>query len=130
MASKTATAAASPNSLPALTTVGGLGTPREAWAFEELQDEGVVLGERRHDARADARLGGRDRVVDLVLAVDRKEARVLAGDPDDVGPGRRRDLVVRVREAARERLGRAAAQLRNGLQDVLERHLRRSYEMD
>ena len=59
----------------------------------------------------------------LVLAVDREEPGVLARDADDEAAVRRRDLVVRVREAAGERLdlGRAV-QLRDGLEDVFERH--------
>ena len=92
-------------------------------AVEELEHERVVLGHRGDERRADAGLGGAARVVRLVLAVDREEARVLAGDADDVAAARRRHLVVRVRQAARERLDRGrAAQLRHRLQDVFERH--------
>ena len=53
-------------------------------AVEELEHERVVLGQRGDDGRADAGLRGGDRVVDLVLAVDREQARVLARDADDV----------------------------------------------
>ena len=53
-------------------------------AVEELEHERVVLGQRCDDGRADAGLGGGDRVVQLVLPVDREQARVLAGDADDV----------------------------------------------
>ena len=92
-------------------------------AVEEAEHERVMLGDGGDERRADAGLGGRERVVRLVLAVDREEARVLAGDADDVAAARRRDLVVRVREAAGERLdlGRAV-QLRDRFQDVFERH--------
>ena len=93
------------------------------FAVEELEDECVVLGHRGDERCADAGLGRAARVVRLVLAVDREQAGVLAGDPDDVAATRRRDLVVRVRQAARQRLDRRrVAQLRHRLQHVLERH--------
>src|SRR5215470_4912095 len=83
-------------------------------ALEEAEDESVVLRNSGDERSADAGLGGRDRVVHLVLPVDREQARVLARDPDDVAPRRARDLVVRVREAARERLHQlCVVQLRN-----------------
>ncbi len=74
-------------------------------AVDELEDERVVLRQRRDEPRPDAGLGRRDRVVHLVRAVDREQAGVLAGDADDVrvSPARRH-LVVRVRQPARERL--------------------------
>ncbi len=92
-------------------------------ALEEAEHERVLVGDGGDERRADPGLGGRERVVRLVLAVDREEAGVLAGDADDVAAARRRDLVVRIREAAGERLdlGRAV-QLRNGVQDVFDRH--------
>ena len=91
-------------------------------AREELQDERVVLGERGDDRGADSGFGRGDRVVRLVLPVDRKEARVLARDADDVAAGGRRDLVVRVREAG-ERLDlRRAVQLGHRLQHVVQCH--------
>jgi len=99
-------------------------------AVEELEHERVVLRQRRHDGRPDAALRRRDRVVHLVLAVDREQAGVLAGDAHDVGAARRRHLVVRVREPARERLDLAAAKLRHRLEDVLEGHRGRVYERD
>ena len=92
-------------------------------AVEEPEDERIVLRQNRDDRCADTGLGGGDRVVRLVLAVDREQPRVPARDPDDVAALRGRDLVVRVREAARERLDvPLAAQLRHRLQDVLEGH--------
>ena len=93
-------------------------------AFEELEHERVVLGQRGDDGRADAGLRCGDRVVDLVRAVDREQARVLAGDADDVGAARRRDdLVVRVREAAGERLDlRSPCSSGTSVEDVVERH--------
>ena len=81
-------------------------------AVEELEDEGVVLGNGGDERRSDAGLCGGERVVRLVLAVDREQAGVLARDADDVAARGRRDLVVRVREAAGERLDlRRAVQL-------------------
>ena len=94
-------------------------------AFEELEHERVVLGQRGDDGRADARLRRRDRVVDLVLAVDREEARVLAGDADDVARRRRRRPGSSCSSARRQRLDRALAlQLRHEGEDVVERHAR------
>ena len=92
-------------------------------AVEEPEDERIVLRQKRDDRCADTRLGGGDRVVRLVLAVDREQPRVPARDPDDVAALGGGDLVVRVREAARERLDvPLAAQLRHRLQDVLQGH--------
>ena len=92
-------------------------------ALEEAEHERVVLWQRGDERRADAGLGRRDRVVQLVLAVDREEARVLARDADDVAPGGARHLVVRVRQAARERLDRGrVAQLRHRVEDRLDGH--------
>ena len=92
-------------------------------AVEEPEHERVVLRQSGDERSADTGLRGGDRVVRLVLAVDREQARVLARDPDDVAAVGRDDLVVRVREAARERLDvPLAAQLRHRLQDVLEGH--------
>ena len=53
-------------------------------ALEEAEDERVVLGKGGDERGADAGLGRGDRVVHLVLAVDREQARVLARDADDV----------------------------------------------
>ena len=93
-------------------------------ALDELEHECVVLRQRRDEPRADARVGRGDRVVHLVLTVDREQAGVLAGDPYDVGVSpTRRHLVVRVREPARQRLdGRRILKLRNGRQHVVESH--------
>ena len=77
---------------------------RPSPALEEAEHERVVLRAAPRRRRADAGLRGRDRVVQLVLAVDREQARVLVRDADDVAAVRRRDLVVRVRQPARERL--------------------------
>ena len=53
---------------------------------DEPEDEHVLLGKVGSDRGADAGVRGCDRVQVLVLAVDREQARVLGGDPDDVGP--------------------------------------------
>ena len=87
-----------------------------------------MLRDRGHERRADAGLGGRDRVVALVVAVDGEEAGVLAGDADYEGPVAVHDLVVRVRETAGERLGHAAAQLVHRREHVLERHRGQHYK--
>src|SRR5207253_40969 len=109
----------------AVETAAGLGDPGEVAAGPQLlsvhhlavevaEDEGVVLGTRGHEGGADTGLGRGDRVVHLVLPVDREQARVLSEDPHDLAAGRARDLVVRVRESPGATLdGPCLAQLGN-----------------
>ena len=46
-------------------------------AFEEPEDKGVVLRQRRDHGGTHARFGGGNRVVNLVLTVDREEPESL-----------------------------------------------------
>jgi hypothetical protein len=63
-------------------------------------------------------------VVHLVRVVDGEQAGVLAGDAHHEGAGRRRHLVVRVRQAAGERLdAHGVVQFRNRLEHRVERHV-------
>ena len=92
-------------------------------AVEELEHECVVLGHPRDERCADARLRRAARVVRLVLAVDREQPGVLAGDAHHERPVRRDDLVVHVRQSAGERLHRSrVVQLGNRCEDGLDGH--------
>jgi hypothetical protein len=82
-------------------------------ALDELEDEDGAVREIRDHPGADSRVRRRDRVVVLVLPVDREEARVFRGHADDVRPAVGLDLVVRVREAAGE-LGHGVRALQLG----------------
>jgi len=96
---------------------------RHHLAVEELEHECVVHRHSGDERRAHAGLRRTTRVVRLVLAVDGEQAGVLAGDADDVAASRRRHLVVRVRQPARERLDLGCAvQFRDGRQYVFKRH--------
>ena len=53
---------------------------------DELEHEHVLLGEVRRHRSPDAGVRGSHGVQVLVLAVDRQQAGVLGGDPDDVEP--------------------------------------------
>ena len=92
-------------------------------AVEELEDKGVVLRQHRDHGGTDTRLRGGNRIVNLVLPVDREEPGILAGDPHDVPASKGRDLVVRVGQTARKRLDLSlAAELGHLLQDVRQGH--------
>jgi hypothetical protein len=71
-------------------------------SLDELEDEDAAFREVSDDVGADPGLGRGDRVVVLVFPVDGEETRVLGGDPNDICLPVRLDLVVRVREPARE----------------------------
>jgi MoxR-like ATPase len=97
MPSKTATAV-SPNSVSALPTVGGLGTPREDWAFEELQDEAEELRSRLNRFRKS--LGRffvkKQELIDLMLvAAIAQEPLLLVGPPGTA----KSDLVLKFKDA-------------------------------
>jgi len=92
-------------------------------AVEELEHERVPFREPGDERRADPGLRCAARVPRLVLAVDREQTGVLAGDADDEGAPGGDDLEVRVREPAGERLDRGrSGERRDRGQDVVERH--------
>src|SRR5215471_12823692 len=98
MPTKTATAVSPNSSLPALTTVGGLGTPREDWAFEELQDEAEELRSRLNRFRKS--LGRffvkKQELIDLMLvAAIAQEPLLLVGPPGTA----KSDLVLKFKDA-------------------------------
>ena len=72
---------------------------------EPLERERVPLGHRLDDARGDSRFGGRDRVVELVPAIDREEIRVGPGHPHEERRAVHLDPVVRVGQPGRDPLG-------------------------
>ncbi len=69
-------------------------------ALDEVEHERAELGQVGDDARADAGLGGRQRVLVLVVAVDREQPGVLGRHAHHVAAPADDDLVVRVREPA------------------------------
>ena len=73
--------------------------------IEPLEHEDVPLGHRLDDARRDAGLGRRDRVVDLVAAVDGEELRIRTGDPHEERRPVDDDPPVRVGQPGRDPLG-------------------------
>jgi hypothetical protein len=88
--------------------------------LDETEHEHAPLREVGDDGRAHSNLRRGDRVLVLVLTVDREQARVLGRDSDDVRPSLGLDLVVRVRQAARELGDRLrAGQLGHELDDLL-----------
>jgi hypothetical protein len=91
-------------------------------ALDELEDEDAPLGQVADDRSSDSGLGGRHRVLVLVLAVDGEEARVLGGDPDDVSAAVGLHLVVDVRQPAGElRDGMGAFELGDEPEDFVDR---------
>ena len=97
--------------------------------FADVEADVYVLvdGDATYDAPSARAMIGKlvAERLDMVCAVrvDREEARVLARDADDVAAARRRDPVVRVRQAAGERLHLALAlQFGHEREDVVESH--------
>ena len=92
-------------------------------ALDELEHQDRALGQVVDDGSAHPDLGGGDRRVMLVLAVDREQARVLGRDAHDVRAPADIDLVVRVGEPAGS-VGDAALGARergNQIEDLVDR---------
>ena len=93
-------------------------------ALDELEHEQRVLRHVVDHLRADARLGRRDAVQVLVLAVDREQPRVLRRDAHHVRAVAGDDLVVGIREPARELgHGALAGQRRNHVEQLSKRRI-------